>query len=81
MPKNGTLGFSKLILRNLRAYYKKRHLKLAELDRIGWDRFIRNEVNDRSGKSEVRGVTVDAITKDVSLKSFSLSRKTLLPIK
>jgi len=53
----------------------------AELDRIGWDRFIRNEINDRSGKSEVRDVIVDAITKDVSLKSFSLNRKTLFPIK
>ena len=81
MPKNGTLGSPKLIENHLRKYYKRRHLKLAELDRIGWDRFIRNEVNDRSGKSEVRDVIVDAITKDVSLKSFSLNRKTLFPIK
>ena len=80
-PKNGTLGSPKLIENYLRKYYKRRHLKLAELDRIGWDRFIRNEVNDRSGKSEVRDVIVDAITKDVSLKSFSLNRKTLFPIK
>ena len=80
-PKNGTLGSPKLIENHLRKYYKRRHLKLAELDRIGWDRFIRNEVNDRSGKSEVRDVIVDAITKDVSLKSFSLNRKTLFPIK
>ena len=81
MPKNGTLGSPKLIENHLRKYYKRRHLKLAELDRIAWDRFIRNEVNDRSGKSEVRDVIVDAITKDVSLKSFSLNRKTLFPIK
>ena len=81
MPKNGTLGSPKLIERDLRLYYKRRPLKLAELDRLGWDRFIRNEVNDRSGKSEVRDVIVDAITKDVSLKSFSLNRKTLFPIK
>ena len=81
MPKNGTLGSPKLIERDLRLYYKRRPLKLADLDRLGWDRFIRNEVNDRSGKSEVRDVIVDAITKDVSLKSFSLNRKTLFPIK
>ena len=79
-PKNGTLGSPKLIENHLREYYKRRPLKMAELDRIGWDRFIRNEVNDRSGKSEVRDVIVDAITKDVSLKSFSLNRKTLFPI-
>ena len=81
MPKNGTLGSPKLIERDLRLYYKRRPLKLAELDRLGWDRFIRNEVNDRSGKREVRDVIVDAITNDVSLKSFSLNRKTLFPIK
>ena len=79
--RNGTLGSPKLIERDLRLYYKRRPLKLAELDRLGWDRFIRNEVNDRSGKREVRDVIVDAITKDVSLKSFSLNRKTLFPIK
>ena len=54
---------------------------MAELDRLDWARFTKNEVNDRSGKSEVRDVIVDAITKDVSLKSFSLNRKTLFPIK
>ena len=51
------------------------------MDRLSWDRFTRNEVNDRSGESEVRDVIVDAITKDVSLKSFSLNRKTLFLIK
>ncbi len=51
------------------------------MDRLSWDRFTRNEVNDRSGESEVRDVIVDAITKDVSLKSFSLNRKTLFFIK
>ena len=81
MPKNDTLGFSKLIERNLRIYYKRRPLKLAELDRLGWDRLIRNEVNDRRGKSEVRDIIVYAVTKDVSLKSFSLNRKTLFFIK
>ena len=81
MPKNGTLGFSKLIEGNLRGYYKKRPLQLAELDRLDWARFTKNEVNDRSGKSEVRDVIVDAITKYVSLKSFSLNRKTLFFIK
>jgi len=54
---------------------------LAELNRLGRDRFIRDEVNDRSGKSEVRDVIVDAITKDVGPKSFSLNKKTLFLIK
>ena len=80
MPKNGTLGSPKLIENHLRAYYKRRPLKLAELDRIGWNSFIRNEVAYWN-KTEVRDVIVDAITKDVSLKSFSLNRKTLFPIK
>ena len=53
---------------------------MAELDRIGWDSFIRNEVAHWNN-TEVRDVILDAITKDVSLKSFSLNRKTLFPIK
>ena len=51
---------------------------MAEKDRLDWGRFTKNDVNDRSVKSEVRDVIVDAITKNVSLKSFSLNRKTLL---
>ena len=69
-----------LIEKYLREYYKRRPLKLAELDRIGWNSFVRNEVAYWNN-TEVRDVIVDAITKDVSLKSFSLNRKTLFPIK
>ena len=63
-------GSPKLVENHLIEYYRRRHLNLAELDRIGWGRFIRNEVNDRSGKSKVRDVMVNAITKDVILNSF-----------
>ena len=68
-------GSSKLIENHLRAYHKRRHLKLAKLERIGLVRFIRNEVDDRGSKSKVRDVIVNAISKDVILKSFFLNRK------
>ena len=46
----GTLGSPKLIEKHLKNYYKRNKNKLNELERVGWDRFIRNEVNDRSEK-------------------------------
>ena len=51
------------------------------MDKIGWDRFIRNEVNDRSGKSKVRDRIIDMITEDKTLRSFTINRKLLFPIK
>ena len=79
-PKSGGLGSPKLIEKQLRTYYKRNKNKLNDLDRLGWDRFIRSEVNDRSGKSKVRNRIIDMITKDNSLKSFTINRKVLFPI-
>ena len=80
LPKSGTLGSPKLIENHLRAYYKRNKNKLNDLDRLGWDRFIRSEVNDRSGRNKVRNRIIDMITKDSSLKGFVINRKILFPI-
>ena len=80
-PKNGTLGSPNLIENHLKNHYKRRKDKIEELDKIGWDRFIRNEVNDRSGKSKVRDRIIDMITEDKTLRSFTINRKLLFPIK
>ena len=80
-PKNGTLGSPKLIENHLRNYYKRRKDKIEELDKIGWDKFIRNEVNDRSGKSKVRDTIIDMIMEDKTLGSFTINRKLLFPTK
>ena len=80
-PKNGTLGSPRLIENHLRQHYKRRNDKIEELGKIGWEMFIRNEVNDKSGKSKVRDRIIDMIMKDRTLSSFTLNRKLLFPIK
>jgi len=80
-PKNGTLGSPRLIESHLRQHYKRRKDKIEELEKIGWNKFIRSEVNDRSGKSKVRDRIIDMIMKDKTLRSFTLNRKLLFPIK
>ncbi len=80
-PKNGTLGSPILIEKHLRHHYKRRKDKIEELENIGWKKFIRNEVNDKSGKSKVRDRIIDMIMKDKTLKSVTLNRKLLFPIK
>ncbi len=80
-PKNGTLGPPRLIEEQLRDHYKRRKDKIAVLDKIGWDKFIRDEVNDKSGKSKVRDRIIDMINKDKTLASFTINRKILFPVK
>ena len=80
-PKNGTLGSPSLIEDQLRNHYKRRKDKIKLLDEIGWDSFIRHEVNDRSGKSKVRDRIIDMIHKDKTLGSFTINRKSLFPVK
>ena len=80
-PKNGTLGSPGLIENHLRQHYKRRNDKIEELEKIGWNKFIRNEVYDRTGKSKVRDRIIDMIMKDKTLRSFTLNRKLLFPIK
>ena len=80
-PKNGTLGSPILIEEHLRNHYKRRKDKIAVLDQIGWNKFIRNEVNDRSGKSKVRDRIIDMINKDKTLASFTINRKVLFLLK
>ena len=80
-PKNGTLGSPRLIENHLRQHYKRRNDKIEELEKIGWNKFIRYEVNDKSGKSKVRDRIIDMIMKDKTLRSFTINRKLLFPIK
>ena len=80
-PKNGTLGSPRLIEEQLRNHYKRRKDKIVVLDKIGWNKFIRDEVNDRSGKSKVRDRIIDMINKDKTLASFTINRKILFPVK
>ena len=80
-PKNGTLGPPRLIEEQLRNHYKRRKDKITMLDKIGWDKFIRDEVNDRSGKSKVRDRIIDMINKDKTLASITINRKILFPVK
>ncbi len=80
-PKNGTLGSPILIENHLMEHYKRRKDKIEELEKIGWNKFIRNEVNDKSGKSKVRDRIIDMIMEDNSLRSFTLNRKILFPTK
>ena len=80
-PKNGTLGSPRLIKNHLSQHFKRRNDKIEELEKIGWNKFIRNEVNDKSGKSKVRDRIIDMIMKDKTLRSFTLNRKLLFPIK
>lgn len=79
-PKSGSLGSPKMIEKHLKTYYKGNKNKLNDLDRLGWDRFIRSEVNDRNGRNKVRNRIVDMITKDPTLKGFVINRKTLFPL-
>ena len=80
-PKNGTLGTPRLIEEQLRNHFKRRKDKIAVLDEIGWNKFIRDEVNDKSGKSKVRDRIIDMINKDKTLASFTINRKILFPVK
>ena len=80
-PKNGTLGSPKLIENHLRKHYQRKKDKIEELEKIGWNKFIRNEVNDKSGKSKVRDRIIEMIMTDKTLRSFTLNRELLFPIK
>lgn len=62
-------------------HYKRRKDKIDELKKIVWNKFVRNGVNDKSGKSKVRDRIIDMVMKDKTLRSFTLNRKLLFPIK
>ena len=78
--KSGTLGSSTLIKNQLKQHYKRKKIKLEELDRIGWKLFIQKEMSDSSGKSRVYNLILDLIEKDKTLRSFSINRNFLYPI-
>ena len=52
---------------------------LEELNKIGWEMFVRKRVMDTEGR--IRNMLVDMVSQDVSLKKFSINRNTLFPIK
>ena len=81
LPKSFALGSLKLIQDCLFTFYKNDKDKIDYLKKVGWKMFIRNEMNDRSGKGRLRNMIVDFITTDPSLQKITLNRNVLFPIK
>ena len=76
--KSGGLGSERLIVGHLQKYYKNDNSKLDEMERIGWDRFIRKEVMNPDG--EIYERIIKTIMKDITLGGISLNRDFLFPI-
>ena len=81
LPKSFALGSPKLIEDCLFTFYNSNKDKIDYLNKVGWKMFIRNEMNDRSGKGRLRNMIVDFITEDPSLQKITLNRNVLFPIK
>ena len=81
LPKSFALGSPKLIQDCLFTFYKNDKDKIDYLKKVGWKMFIRNEMNDRSGKGRLRNMIVDFITEDPSLQKITINRNVLFPIK
>ena len=81
LPKSFALGSPKLIEDCLFTFYNSNKNKIDYLNKVGWKMFIRNEMNDRSGKGRLRNMIVDFITEDPSLQKITLNRNVLFPIK
>lgn len=77
--KTGGLGSPRLIEKHLKEFYKRKKGRLEELEKMGWDRFVRSRVMDMDGR--IRGMIVDMVTEDSSMKKFSINRNTLFPLK
>ena len=81
LPKSFALGSPKLIEDCLFTFYNSNKNKIDYLKKVGWKMFIRNEMNDRSGKGRLRNMIVDFITEDPSLQKITINRNVLFPIK
>lgn len=77
--KTGGLGSEKVIMKHLTTYYKRKKKRLEELDKIGWEMFMRKRVMDSDGR--IRNMIIDMISQDVSMKKSFINRDTLFPIK
>ena len=77
--KNGTFGSEKVIVPHLEKFYKRNKSKLDELKRLGWNRFVLNQINDRDGKIYFR--ILSELMKDSKGNSFTLNREFLFPLK
>jgi hypothetical protein len=77
--KSGTLGSPKLITDHLEKHYKRNRTKLDKLNLVGWKQFVLKEVRDKDGK--VFGRIMDCIINDKTLKSFTINREFLFPVK
>ena len=77
--KTGGFGSEKIIMEHLNKFYKRKKDRLEELNKIGWEMFVRKRVMDTEGR--IRNMLVDMVSQDVSLKKFSINRNTLFPIK
>lgn len=76
--KSGGLGSEKLIVGHLQEYYKNDKSKLDEMERMGWNRFVRKVVQDPNG--EVYERIIKTMMKDITLGGISLNRDFLFPI-
>ena len=80
-PKSGGLGSKKLIVDALNEYYKKDTERLGRIKKLGWKEFLRREINDRDENNRLRNRILGFINDDPSLKSITINRKSLFPLK
>ena len=76
--KNGGLGSNEIMTSHLLEFYKKQSDKIDLIDKIGWKTFVQRRMYDMN--SRLRGVVLDLIEKDPSLKSVTINRKLLFPL-
>ena len=80
LPKSGGLGSKKLIVDTLNEYYKNDTERLGRIKK-NWKFFLRNEVNDKDENNKLRNRILGFINDDPSLKSITINRKSLFPLK
>ncbi len=81
LPKSGGLGSKKLIVDTLNEYYKNDTERLGKIKKLGWKTFLRNEINDRDDNNRLRNKILGFINDDPTLKSITINRKVLFPLK
>ena len=75
----GWIKPEKIIMNHLTTFYKRKKNRLDELNKLGWEMFVRKRVMDSDGR--IRNMLVDMVSKDVTLKKSFINRNTLFPIK
>ena len=65
----------------LNEYYKNDTERLGKIKKLGWKTFLRNEINDRDDNNRLRNKILGFINDDPTLKSITINRKVLFPLK